>query len=512
MQVSGATQQLTSGRLLARNTVWNLVGLLTPMAVGLFAVPPLIRGLGVARFGVLSLAWIVIGYFSLFDLGIGRALTKLIADKLAQHEDRSIPPLAWTALLLMTALGSAGGLTTAALTPWLAHRALKVPLSLQSEALASFYLLAFSIPLVTLTSGLRGILEAQQRFRIVNLIRIPLSVFSLVSPLLVLPFSRNLAGVIAVLVVGRVIGTIIHFYACFRSMPGLRNDIRIDRCFFMPLVSFGGWMSVSNIVGPVMVYMDRFIISALLSVAAVAYYTAPFDMLTRIWVIPGAISSVLFPAFAMSLTQDRTRAALLLERGMKYVLLAIFPLVFMIIAFAPEGLYLWLGQAFVTKGSAALRWLAAGFLVNSLSQIPFGLIQSAGRPDITAKLHLIELPLYLGVVWTLTRHMGIEGTAIAWTLRVLLDSILICWCAQRLIRSGSRSMVALGATTAGGLIICYLSTLVANWPVRAVIVFLVLVAFASAFWFLALMPAERIFLSGIGGRVRGNGKIGVSES
>src|SRR5467141_3336376 len=100
-----ASSSLTSGRLLARNTIWNLLGQLLPMAVAVVAIPPLVRALGLARFGVLSMAWIVIGYFSLFDLGIGRALTKLVADKLGADEEHAVPPLAWTSLVLMFILG-----------------------------------------------------------------------------------------------------------------------------------------------------------------------------------------------------------------------------------------------------------------------------------------------------------------------------------------------------------------------------------------------------------------------
>ena len=49
------------------------------MLVALVAIPILVDGLGTARFGILTLAWMVVGYFSLFDLGLGRALTKLTA-------------------------------------------------------------------------------------------------------------------------------------------------------------------------------------------------------------------------------------------------------------------------------------------------------------------------------------------------------------------------------------------------------------------------------------------------
>src|SRR5260370_17788980 len=96
---------LTSGRLLARNTVWNLIGYGAPMAVAVFCIPILIRGLGKERFGVLTLAWALIGYASLFDLGLGRALTQLVARKFGGRGEREIPSLACTSLPLITLFG-----------------------------------------------------------------------------------------------------------------------------------------------------------------------------------------------------------------------------------------------------------------------------------------------------------------------------------------------------------------------------------------------------------------------
>src|SRR5436190_11096955 len=129
---------LTSGRLLARNTVWNLVGSGGPMVVAIFCIPVLIRELGTDRFGVLTLAWAVIGYAGLFDLGLGRALTQLVAKKLGAGEDREIPSLARTSLLLMLLLGFAGTAAVLLILPWLVHRALNVPGALQAETLQSF--------------------------------------------------------------------------------------------------------------------------------------------------------------------------------------------------------------------------------------------------------------------------------------------------------------------------------------------------------------------------------------
>jgi O-antigen/teichoic acid export membrane protein len=481
---------LTGGRLLARSTIWNMIGQVLPMAVGLVAVPPLVRLLGVDRFGLLSLAWIIVGYFSLFDLGMGRALTKLVADKLGANEEQAIPPLVWTSLLLLLLLGAVGGLITWAISPWLVHSALKIPQQLQAESLLSFELLAASIPVVTVTSGLRGILEAQQRFGVLSFIRVPTSAFSFAGPLLVLPFSHGLVPVIVVLIVGRVIGGAAHLVACLRCMPGLRHDFVLQRAVVMPVIRFGGWMTISNVVSPIMAYMDRFLISGLLSVGAVAYYTAPFDVLSRFSFIPWSVGSVLFPALAVSLIQDPDRTELLARRGVKYIFLAMFPIILITITFAPEGLRLWLGPAFAHNSESVLRLLAVGVFVNSVGYVPFALIQGAGRPHVTATLHLLELPLYLVAVWVLTQHLGIEGTALAWTGRVALDAVLLFFFAHRLLPHKPRFMLKATATMTVALLVLGTATLLHTSAMKMAFVLSILLIYGLAgFWGMA--PEER---------------------
>jgi O-antigen/teichoic acid export membrane protein len=494
MTIEKAIPNLTSGHLLARNTMWNLIGQIIPLVVGMVTIPLLVRGLGVDRFGLLSLVWIIIGYFNLFDLGLGRALTKLVADRLGNNDYQSIPSLVWSALFLMLMLSGAGGLIVLVLSPWLVHSALKIPAALQIETLHSFYLLAASLPIVIITSGLRGILEAQQRFRVLTMIRIPTSVFSFAGPLLVLPFSHKLLPVIVVLVLGRFVGCAAHMIACFHFMPSLRHAIVLHRADILPLVQFGGWMTVTNIAGPILVYMDRFLIGALVSVSAIAYYTAPFDAILRLTIIPGAAVGVLFPAFAVSMVQDPGRVTLLLRRGTKYVFLAIFPIILIIVSFAPEFLRLWLGSAFAENGSAVLRWIAAGVFINSLAQLPFVLIQSAGRPDITAKVVCAELPVYLAALWFLTKQFGIEGTAVAWTCRITLDAIIYFFFAHRLLPQSPRYYRKLCMVMLGALAMLVLARVPRDIATKIAFLALALLTFGWASWVWAFAGEERLFL------------------
>jgi len=125
-------------RLLARNTVFNLMGYILPMAVALVAIPYLIKGLGIERFGVLTLAWMVIGYFGIFDMGIGRAATKFVAQAISQKEQEQLPSLVWTSLLLLVAFGIVGGVLAALLTPWLVSDVLNIPETLKGESRTAF--------------------------------------------------------------------------------------------------------------------------------------------------------------------------------------------------------------------------------------------------------------------------------------------------------------------------------------------------------------------------------------
>jgi O-antigen/teichoic acid export membrane protein len=482
---------LTSGNLLARNAVWNLVGSAAPMLVAIFCIPILIRGLGTDRFGVLTLTWAVIGYASLFDLGLGRALTQLVASKLGAREEQEVPTLVWTSLLLMALLGLLGAGILIVLSPWLVRSALHVSSALQPETLYSFYLLGLSIPFVIGTAGLRGLLEARQRFGIINALRVPMGIFTFLGPLLVLPFSTKLYLVVAVLVFGRVLAWAVHLMLCMQVVPGLRRHIEWNRAAVGPLLRFGGWMTLSNVVGPVMVTFDRFLIGALVSVTAVAYYATPYELVTKFWLFPGALAGVMFPAFSTSSVENRSRTALLYGRSVKYLLLILFPMVLLVVGLAHDGLRLWLGAEFAQHSTHVLQWLAVGVLINSLAQIPCAALQGVGRPDLTAKLHTIEMPVYLIALWWLTSRYGIEGTAITWTARASVDAMILFIMAKRLFRLKSSVRTHTTLLVAVAFVTLALAALLQGLVLKGIFLFVTILGFVLIAWFLVLSPEER---------------------
>lgn len=425
--------KLHSGKVIAKNTLINLFGQVLPLLVGIITIPMLIKGLGIERFGILTLAWIVIGYFGLFDLGLGRALTQIIAHRLGKEEAMELSGLVWTALSIMAIMGVIGAVIAASLSPLLIEKVFKMPDQLRPESLHAFYFLSASIPIIILSSGFAGILSAYQRFDLINAVRIPLGLATFIIPILVLSFSTSIAYITLFLALSRLASCAAQYWLCLRIMPSLRTGKRFIPETVKPLFSFGGWMTVSNIIGPLMVYLDRFIIGAVISVTAVAYYATPYEMVTKLWIVPGALVATLFPAFAATNNNDVSRTIQLLSKSIAATFILIFPIVLAIVTFSHEGLTIWLGKDFANNSAPVLRWLAVGVFINCFASVVFALIQGRGRPDLTAKFHLLELIFYLPLLWWALKHYGIVGAAFIWTLRVTVDGMLLLWASQRLI-------------------------------------------------------------------------------
>jgi len=487
---------LTNGSRLVRNTALNLVGYCAPLIVAVFSIPPIVRGMGTDRFGILTLAWVLIGYLSLLDLGLSRALTKLVAEKLGAGSEEDIPSLIWTAIIVMFIIGVVLSLSVIPFLPWMVQDLLKIPHELEKETLNSFYLLAISIPIIITSVGFRGVLDAHQRFDLTNAVRIPLGIYSFSAPLLVLPLSKSLEPVVIVLLAGRAVACIVQMFLCFRIVPSLRYGFQLERKIVGPLISFGSWTTITNVINPLLVYLDRFFIGAVLSITAVAYYAMPSEIVTKLFLISGSMMAVLFPAFSTSFLQDRDRTILLFGRGVKYVFLLVFPVTLLFISLAGDCLLFWLGDDFAENSTAVLQWLSLGVFIYSLSQVPLALIHGAGRPDLTAKLHLLELPAYLLILWFMTTTFGILGTAIAWVIRTVLDSFFLFAIAQYLLKTGKGIVIKKLPAMGAALVAFCIGAVLDDFTVKCVFLLVMFLTYLPAAWFFALGPEEKSIIGG----------------
>ena len=175
-------------------------------------------------------------------------------------------------------------------------------------------------------------------------------------------------------------------------------------------------------------------------------------------------------------------------------MLVLFPMMLCVVALAHDGLRMWLGADFAQHSYRVLQWLAVGVFLNSLALVPFTLLQAAGRPDLTATLHLIELPLYLGMLWWLISARGIEGAAIAWTVRMGIDAVFLLGLAKRLLPRKNPMRLAALLLLSTAILITALAVMLRGPLVKGLFLLVAILCFLLLTWFVALTPGERAFM------------------
>jgi O-antigen/teichoic acid export membrane protein len=415
-----AIRALSSSRTVAKSALWNLVGRAGPLLVAVFATPYLVRDLGASRWGVFTIALSLVGIFGMFDFGIGRSLTRTIAEMLTENRVQEAAGLARSGMAVLLVLGAIGGSIMAVGAHAWVYGRLQIPADLQTQVLHAFYVLCFSAPVVLLSSALWGVIAAYQRFREANLVNVPIMAMYYLGPLAILPFSNSLVSVLCVLVLCRIIMVVAYARICLRAMPELRHA-RAEFSKLMPVLRMGGWMTASNVTWPILTYMDRFIIASVLSAAATGYYSTPFDLVLRFSIVPTAIMNTAYPAMAASYRNDPENTQALFRRSIITVSAVLFPACLLCVVLSHWILTLWLGAEFAAHSWVVLRWLGVGILLTSVDNVVGGLLDGIGRASVNAKFSIVELLLYAPLLAYLVHRTGIEGAAIAWAARCLVD-------------------------------------------------------------------------------------------
>jgi O-antigen/teichoic acid export membrane protein len=429
-----------------------------PLLVALLALPVLTRYLGTERLGLLALAWAWLGYAALLDFGLGRALTRMVAAS-GPHDPVPIAAYVATAHVTLTVVGAIVGVLGAVLAPWYIGAVLHVSPALRSDAIISAVLFALTVPAVTGASVPRAVLEARHEFRAVNFIRLPVSVGTFAVPVLLLPVTASLSVIAGTLAAVRLWAWWRYATLARRLSPVHAADTVAHRHHLPALFRAGAWTTVSNVLSPLMNVADRFLIGALVSVQAVAIYAVPWEAITKLWIVPGALTMVLFPTLARAAASDPAQLVALHNAAVRLLVVGIAPVCAAACLLAPWLLALAGGQMYRSASADVLRVLAVGVCANAIAMIPFTLLQAAGRARTTALLHLIEIVPFLLGLWAGVHWYGVVGAAAVWSVRAVLDALLMLAQAQRVAALPASTIAAFVAS----LVLVMLAAALSAW-------------------------------------------------
>jgi O-antigen/teichoic acid export membrane protein len=424
----------------SRHTGYNLIGLVVPIAISLVTVPIYLRLVGTDRYGVLAIAWLLLGYFGLFDLGLGRATSFRIASlKSASPEARA--STFWAAFAVNVAMGGVGGLALWAAASQFFGHVFKVDEALRPEILAAVPLLAASVPVATITGVLTGAVQGRERFLEINIVSVvSTALFQLLPLAIAWKFGPNLVWLLTAALAARFLGALVLAYRCYLELTR-GQPIRTDRKEMGVLLRYGGWVNLASIFAPVLVMLDRFVIGATIGAAAVTTYSVPNQLASRTAIMSYALNNALFPRLSAASPEERQ---VLSERAiLAFAALLGVPFLGAIYLIGPF-LHVWVHERLGPEAPIVGRLLVAATWTNGLALISYTRLQASGRPDVVTWVTLLEIPPYVGLLYLGLHFWGLPGAALATSIRFAADFVIL----TVLAGAPTRAWRAVAATSA----------------------------------------------------------------
>ncbi|ELW9443380.1 flippase [Pluralibacter gergoviae] len=418
-----------------KNSIWNLVGYVIPSIIAIPALGFMARKLGAELFGIYTIAIAIVGYAGIFDMGLTRAITREIAIFRGDKEERRRIISSATAFLTILSLVGAGCIFLG--SGYIAGF-LKISTNKFDDINSAIKLLSLSIPLFLVNQLWTSILEGDERFKVVNLQKTVTSSIIAGMPAMFVFISPTFFYAILGLLIARVSSLVIVFSLVKKDI--LISGAKIYAQTLRRLIFFGGWITLSNIISPAMVYFDRLVISNLLGAKHVAFYTGPSEAVSRLGILPAAVGRAIFPRLSYASEPDDIRKNL----NISYILMVLIcaPVVVLGVVFSKSILDIWLGDLYALHSSMILKILLVGFLFNAIAQVPFSAIQSSGKAKLTAILHCIEIVPYFTLLYFLTTSFGLIGVAYAWSVRVIIDCLILIFISESLLRAKNRKLTS----------------------------------------------------------------------
>lgn len=388
----------------------------------LISTPYLVHKLGADAYGLFSIIIVVIGYFSVLDLGLGAATVKYVADFNARGDYQSIFLIVSTSLSIFLVMGTVGMLMMIGLAAPISNGLLHLPDSLTGTATVSLYIASLGFFVNMMLTVFSSVPTALQRLDIVNKRNLVVGTLTVVFQVALLAAGLGLKTMVVVYVAANALGMILFIKVCRSLLPMVSLRPVLHRGFVMRLLRFGSMKFLNQTAGQLVFQMDKILIGFLLPISWVTYYVIPLILTQKLSSIQNNFSGAYYPAACELVARgEETRFSYLYCRTSKILAIVTIPIFLSLAIYAHPILRLWMGADFAEKSTFTMQILAVGYLIAVLAHIPAISSDAMGKPKIPALFSVISAFLNLGCAVLFIPVVGIDGAALAFLFNAVLQ-------------------------------------------------------------------------------------------
>lgn len=425
-----------SGKRVVKNALYNSSAWIATVVIGIVATPYIVYKLDFQGYGIYALFSSFVGYYGLLDLGLGQGTTKFVAQFRAMGDDENLVRSINAALWVQVVTGFFGSAVMVLLGDNILL-VLKVPQTYLEDAKFGLYASALGFLFTMVTGTLSSALMGLQRYDITSRTNLLTNMLLTLSIIVMLYAGFGLRTVLATTSLSAVIVCAIYYISIRSLLPHWSPFGRFEYKLFKVMFGFSGYMFVFKLSSVSNNQLVRFIVSAVLSPAAVTFYVVPMKIITAIGGLLGNITTVLFPlASELNAGGNTQRLHNIFINSSKYVTTLALPLYAVLAFLSVDILTVWMGADFAVEGGAVMSILAIAYFVSSLTMVPANIAIGIGASKIVAFFSVIVIILSICLILPFSIAWGVSGTAVAILLIQLEAPVFIAYVTKKVIGVG----------------------------------------------------------------------------
>lgn len=402
--------------MIGRNILANAFGGSSQAILTLLIIPIQIRVLGADAFGLLTFLASLQIIFSIFDLGLSPTIAREVATD-ASPDLRHSRDLLQTLSTGYAAIGLLLGGALLGSADWLVDHWLRLG-DLPVDTARSVLLLGgVAVALRWSVSFYGGVLIGRGRFDVLNGLKAGAAAFGLLGGAVVILATASLTAFAAWMVLAAAVEVTLYLVACFRLVPGLSLRPRVSRRALAHVWRSALSVSVINVLAIAVTQSDRLLLSALVPIETLGYYSLAYSVLQGLALVQGFFTSALFPVFAADHGSEN-RDALTTHYGVaSQALIAVYVLpIMLLVFFGHDLLRIWSSPKEADAAARIMAVLAVGFLLNTSISMSSALAIAIKRTRRMIAVNGYSLVVYFPALYLLILRWEGLGAAVAWVL------------------------------------------------------------------------------------------------
>jgi len=405
-----------SKRRLLFNSVSGVSLLATNIVIAFVMTPIMVHHLGNSNYGIWELLVALVGYLGIFELGIGPALVRYVADAWSREDRAAVARIFNTGVFSLAGTGAVGLVVLLVVATWPEHfMSLTGPDARRlAPVLVVFGLnLAAYLPRTALSAYLLGL----QAHLFVNVIQGAVAIIASVAMYYVL--TQGSASPLIWLAMIVLFGTLLQSAAMLYWILVVDARVCITASSFSwstakELLGFGLKSTIIQASTGMLVKLTGFAIAYTVGVGQLVYFVVPSRLVDYANSLGTQLGFPLTPYFthlAGNGNPAAARSAWLQTTRILQIMMFLLPIG--IIVLGEPFIRLWIGQEYAEKGRWTLYILCAALLAQGVVSNGARILMSLGRHGRVAWFAAIFAPICLAVSLGLGAVWGIEGVAAA---------------------------------------------------------------------------------------------------